>query len=113
MARSPSLARLGLLIITLGLAGCGASVMSQVHSEEERLALARRYASDRRYFDSIELLKSYIQNNAGSAEVDEAIYLLGECYLKTKDWATAAVEFERLLTDYPESDSAASGSFRL
>jgi outer membrane protein assembly factor BamD len=50
---------------------------------------------------------------AGAADVDDGIYLLGRCYLKTHDWALAAVEFERLLKDYPESDSSGSASFRL
>jgi outer membrane assembly lipoprotein YfiO len=95
------------------LAGCAAISRPAVHSEPERLELARREAKNRDWLSAIELLKTYIERNAGSAKVDEAIYLLGECYLKTKDYPNAAVEFERLQRDFPESDSSAAASFRL
>ena len=45
--------------------------------------------------------------------MDEAIYLLGHCYLRSKDYPNAQVEFERLLRDYPESDSSGSAAYRL
>src|SRR5512144_1109547 len=93
------------------LAGCAAVSRPSVHSEPERLELARREAKNRDWLSAIELLKTYIERNAGSAQVDEAIYLLGDCYLKTKDYPNAAVEFERLQRDYPESDSSAAASF--
>jgi outer membrane assembly lipoprotein YfiO len=93
--------------------GCAGSLLPTVHSQAERLALARRLMEQKKWVSATELVKSYIQNNAGSAEVDQAIYLLGECYLRQKDWGSAAVEFERLIRDYPESDSTPAASFRL
>ncbi|MGH7742075.1 MAG: outer membrane protein assembly factor BamD [Candidatus Eiseniibacteriota bacterium] len=95
------------------LAGCGASTLPSVHSETERLALARRQAAKGDYADAIELLKTFIDNNAGSAEVDHAVYLLGDCYLHVHDWASAAVQFDRLLREFPESDSSAAAAFHL
>ena len=95
------------------LAGCGASTVPPVHSEPERLALGRKALATRDYNVAIELLKSYVANNGGGAEVDEALELLGETYLRTKDWSEAQNQFERVLRDYPESDSAASASFNL
>jgi len=95
------------------LAGCAAVTIPAVHSEPERLDLARRMARNRDWANAIELLKTYIDRNVGSARVDEAIYLLGECYLKTKDYPNAAVEFERIGRDFPESDSSAAASFGL
>jgi outer membrane protein assembly factor BamD len=97
----------------LALAGCGASVLPSIHSEAERLAVAQRLHAKGDNGDAIELLKTYIANNGGSADVDHAIYLLGACYLSARDWASAANEYERLLRDYPESDSGAAGRFRL
>lgn len=102
-----------LLVLAAIAAGCAASVLPAIHSEPERLNVARRMLEQRKYVAAIELLKVYVQNNAGSAEVDEAVYLLGEAYLRTKEWPSAAVEFERLIRDYPESDSTPSASFRL
>jgi outer membrane assembly lipoprotein YfiO len=110
-------AALPLCVAVLGaalvLAGCGASILPRVTSETERLEEARKQARQRDWLNAIELLKTYIDRNAGSADVDEAIYLLGMCYIGSKEFPNAAGEFERLLRDFPESDSAASASFRL
>ncbi len=100
-------------LVLAALAGCGAGVLPSVHSESERLEAARRMIEHGNNTDAIELLKTYIANNAGSAEVDHAIYLLGQCYLSGREWASAALEFERLLRDFPESDSSAAASFKL
>lgn len=106
--------RLALLAALAGLlAGCGASTIPAVHSEPERLALGRRALHDQQYNVALELLKSYVANNSGGADVDLAIEMLGEAHLRIKEWAEAQGQFERLLRDYPESDSAASGSFHL
>jgi outer membrane protein assembly factor BamD len=100
-------------IVVLWLSGCGGSVLPEIHSDADRLSAARRLYADGSYAEAIELLKAYTTSAGGAADVDAGIYLLGQCYLKTHDWALAAVEFERLLKDYPESDSAGSASFRL
>ena len=100
-------------LVALVLAGCAAVSMPTVHSEPERLEVARRLARERDYLNAIELLKTYIDRNVGSARVDDAIYLLGDCYLKTKDYPGAAVQFERIGRDFPESDSSAAASFGL
>ena len=95
------------------LGGCGAHSLPEIHSEAERLATARRLYADNDIVDAIELLKAYTSSSSGAADVDEAIYLLGQCYLKNRDWTLAASEFEHVVRDYPESDSSASASFRL
>jgi outer membrane protein assembly factor BamD len=107
-----------LLALVLGalaglLAGCGASTVPAVHSEPERLAQGRRALEHREYNVALELLKSYVENNAGGADVDQALELLGESHLRIKEWSEAQSQFERVLRDYPESDSAAAASFRL
>ena len=100
-------------LAALTLAGCAASSLPRITSDTDRLDSARKLVKDREYMAAIDVLKSYIDRNAGSATVDEAIYLLGEAYLRSKDWANATVEFERLLRDYPESDSSGAAAFRL
>ena len=111
-------ARRLLLPLALGvlagfLAGCGASTVPAVHSEPERLAEGRRALERHEYNVALELLKSYVANNAGGADVDQAIELLGESNLRIKEWSEAQSQFERVLRDYPESDSAAAASFHL
>jgi len=102
-----------LLVAALMLSGCGAHVLPEVHNEPERLADARRDFAQHHYSDASEELKTYIANSGGQAQVDEAVYMLGQCYLELRDYTLAQNEFERLLRDYPESDSAGSASFRL
>ena len=105
--------RLASLFLGLVLAGCGAGVMPPIHSEQERLTVARRMLDQGEYTTAAELFRMFIANNAGSADVDQAVYLLGVTHLKAKDWVSAASEFERLLRDYPESDSSAAARFGL
>jgi outer membrane protein assembly factor BamD len=101
------------LLLALLAVGCGAHMLPAMRSDSERLATARRLREQGDCADAIEVLKTYLTNAAGAAQVDEAVYWLGDCYLRTKDWALAAGEFERLLRDYPESDSSAAASFAL
>lgn len=104
---------LALAALAALLAGCGASTVPAVHSEPERLAQGRHALQQREYNVALELLKSYVANNAGGADVDQALELLGESYLRIKEWGEAQSQFERLLRDYPESDSAAAASYHL
>lgn len=99
------------LLGVLLLAGCAASTIPAVHSEAERLSLARRMMTQKRWASAIELLKSYVQGNAGSADVDEARYLLGLAYLKNREWTMASTEWEQMVREFPESDSTPSASF--
>lgn len=115
--RTPLLAMLlaaalvAMLITVLG--GCAAHTLPEITSESQRLDTAQQMMRKRQYLDAIELLKGYIQRNAGTAQVDGAICMLGQCYLDTRDWVAAQDQFEKLLRDYPESDSAGSASYLL
>lgn len=93
--------------------GCGGHVLPEIRSDSDRLVVARRLIAEDDCANAIELLKAYTSTAVGTADVDEAICLLGECYLRTRDWALASVEFERLLRDYPESDSAGAAAYDL
>lgn len=95
------------------VAGCGAAVVPQIMSDASRLPLARSLYDKGDYSLAAEVLTSYAQSGAGNADIDEAIYLLGLTYLRQREWANAQVQFERILREYPESDSAASASYQL
>lgn len=94
-------------------AGCGAAVVPQIMNDSARVPLARQLYERGDYSLAAEVLTAYAQSGAGNADIDEAIYLLGLTYLGQKDWPNAQAQFERVLRDYPESDSASSASFRL
>jgi outer membrane protein assembly factor BamD len=95
------------------MAGCGGATIPPILTPADRLSVGKQLADEGSCPSAVELFKSYIATSAGSADVDQAIYFLAECYTKMKDHTSAAIEFERLVRDYPESDSAAAASFRL
>ena len=78
--------RLLLVALLALLAGCGASVLPQIHDESGRLDLARRLYAKGDYALAVEALAPYSTSGSGAANVDEAVYLLGLCHLKMKDW---------------------------
>lgn len=100
-------------VLAVTVFGCGASVVPQIRNDNDRLSVARRMYDKGDYSIAAEILTPYISSAAGAADVDEAIYLLGLSHLKAKEWASAEGDFQRLLRDYPESDSSQSGTFRL
>ncbi len=95
------------------LAGCGGAVLPQIHDEGGRLELARRLYAKGDAALAVEVLGSYSTSGSGSADVAQAVYLLGLCHLSMKDFPGAQADFERIVRDYPESDSAASAAFRI
>ena len=92
--------------------GCGGSVLPQVHDEGGRLELARKLYAKGDAALAVEALAPFSTSGSGAANVDEAVYLLGLCHLKMKDFASAQGDFERMMRDYPESDSSPSAAFR-
>ena len=105
--------RLAWLLCAVALAGCGATVLPTIHSEEERLVVAKQLIDKGDNAQAVELLKGYVNSHLGAADVDQAIYLLGLAQLRNHDWIEAASEFDHLLRDYPESDSSAAARFGL
>lgn len=106
-------APLATALLAVLVAGCGASVVPQIMNDSSRLPLAQKLYDKGDYTMAAEVLTGYTQAGTGNADIDEAIYLLGLTRLKQRDWAGAQGSFERVLRDYPESDSAASASYRL
>lgn len=105
--------RLALAGLALALAGCAAGTLPPVEGEADTLPAARRLIDRRDFTAAVQLLRGYVDRGTGRQDVDEALYLLGEAHLKAREPALAQIEFERLLRDYPESDSSAAGAFQL
>lgn len=94
-------------------AGCGAAVVPSIHSDTNRVAVARGLYERREFTLAVDVLSSYATTGSGNADIDQAVYLLGLSYLGQKDWVNAQAQFERIARDYPESDSAAAAMFQL
>jgi outer membrane protein assembly factor BamD len=95
------------------LAGCGASIAPQIHSDADRVTVGRTLYAKREYALVIDLLNNYTTTGTGNADIDQAVYLLGMAYLGQKEYASAQTQFERMTRDYPESDSAGAAAYRL
>ena len=95
------------------LAGCGAAVVPAIHSDTNRVAVARGLYERREYALAVDVLSNYATTGTGNADIDQAVYLLGLSYLGQKEWASAQSQFERIGRDYPESDSASAAAFQL
>jgi outer membrane protein assembly factor BamD len=106
-------APLATALLAVLVVGCGASVVPQIMNDSSRVPLARKLYDKGDYSMAADVLTGYAQAGTGNADIDQAIYLLGLTRLKQHDWASAQGSFERVLRDYPESDSAASASYRL
>jgi outer membrane assembly lipoprotein YfiO len=53
--------------------------------------------------DAIADLKAYVEQFPGTEKTDDALYYLGEAYFRTKDYALASGQFDRLTRDFPTS----------
>ena len=62
--------KIALAAVVLGvlLAGCGASIMPQIHNEADRIIVARRMYDKGEYAVVVELLNSYTTTGTGSAD---------------------------------------------
>jgi len=94
-------------------AGCGASVVPQIMNDSARVPLARKLLDKHDYTLAADVLEGYARVGAGNADIDQVVYLLGVVRLRQHDWVAAQTQFERILRDYPESDSASAASYRL
>jgi len=100
--RAGRLLAAGLVCAAALTAGCGGSLKEQkagvADYERGKAAFDR---SD--WFDAIADLKSYVEQYPGTEKTDDALYYLGEAYLRNKDYALASGQFDRLIRDFPQS----------
>jgi outer membrane protein assembly factor BamD len=100
-------------VLALFVAGCGAAVVPSIHSDTNRVAIARGLYDRHEYALAVDVLSSYALTGSGNADIDQAVYLLGLSYMGQKEWVSAQTQFERIGRDYPESDSASAAIFQL
>jgi outer membrane protein assembly factor BamD len=53
--------------------------------------------------DAIADLKAYVEQYPGTDRTDDALYYLGLAYFRSKDYALASGQFDRLVRDFPAS----------
>lgn len=69
--------------------------------------------SQKDYQIAIKPFGDYVRLYPKGSHAPEALFRLGECYLKTGQQEEAKLSYRSLLSQYPNSESAASGAYRL
>lgn len=110
---SSTRAAVAALVASVLLAGCGAVIMPQIHNDADRVTVARRLLDKGDHAMAVEVLSNYVNTGTGNADIDQALYVLGLSYMGEHEYASAQAQFERLTRDFPESDSAVAGAYRL
>ncbi len=77
--------------------------MEQLPGAEEAWQKALNYFHHERYFRAQQLLKDFVLNYSGSAQIDSAQFYLGLTTFELDDYLAAAEEFKRVETNYPFS----------
>jgi len=102
-----------LVLILSAAAGCGGSLKEQRREGVANFEAAKAHYDRGDYLDAIPDFKAYIEQYPGTDRTDDALYYLGESYLREKDYALASAQFDRLLRDFPSSPLQADALFEL
>jgi outer membrane protein assembly factor BamD len=101
------------LALLLSVFGCGAA------SLQERSGGTASYDTGKAAYDRSDWvqaqldLKAYVEQYPGTDRTDDALYYLGLAYFKTKDYALASTQFDRLTRDFPQSPFQPDAMFYL
>ncbi|MBI4364460.1 MAG: outer membrane protein assembly factor BamD [Candidatus Latescibacteria bacterium] len=93
--------------------GCGGTLHERQGAGVADFDAAKAAYDRGDYLDAIPDFKAYIEQFPGTDRTDDALFDLGECYLKQKDYALASGQFDRLLRDFPTSPLQADALFEL
>jgi len=102
-----------LVLILSAAAGCGGSLKEQRREGVANFEAAKAHYDRGDYLDAIPDFKAYVEQYPGTDRTDDALYYLGESYLREKDYALASAQFDRLLRDFPSSPLQADALFEL
>ena len=95
-----------ILLLGLVMSSCGSFTNLYKHKIADKdydylYEAAKEYYTAGQYTQAITLLNDLITILKGSDRGEESVYMLGMCYLKDKDYATAATTFQQYYTSYP------------
>jgi outer membrane assembly lipoprotein YfiO len=102
-----------IVVALLSWAGCGGSLREQRREGRADFQAAKASYDRGNFLDAIPDFKAYIEQYPGTDRTDDALYYLGESYLREKDYALASAQFDRLLRDFPTSPLQADALFEL
>ena len=91
------------LLLIGALSGCGRVQVDATMSPEEQWELAKRAFEYENYLDAVDILNIFTLNHSGSALIDSAQFLLGECHFALHEYILAESEYQRLVQNLPQS----------
>jgi outer membrane protein assembly factor BamD len=98
-----------IVLLLLGLAGlallegCGGAVDLSGKSARELFDQGMDKYQRRKYLTAVNCFQTLVYNYPGESNIDSAQYFLALSYYSNEEYALAAVEFNRLLINYPQS----------
>jgi outer membrane protein assembly factor BamD len=104
--------KLILILILLGLWGCGHKP-APVQSVDEQFKIAKQYYDKNKYYKAQLEFEKLIYTYPGNTIVDTAQYYLAMSQFGQKDYIAAAGEFQRLLASYPQSAFADDAQYQI
>ncbi len=111
---NPRIALISFLILSaLFLQSCGGGKNLKNMTVRERLEHAKKLYQDGKYFEAKNQFQILILNNPGSRIIDEAQFYYAETFFATKEYITAAAEYERLINRYPNSEYLDDSSYKI
>lgn len=79
----------------------------------DQITLGRRALEDGDEYQAQLLLRGYLEREPAGEKADEAHFLLGLSYFRTKEWPSAATEFSLVLSRFSGSVYAPDASYHL
>jgi len=101
-----------ILALLLTVFGCGAALREREggHADFD----GAKAAYDRGDWLEASLnLKAYVEQYPGTDRTDDALFYLGMAYFRSKDYALASTQFDRLTRDFPQSPFQPDAMFYL
>lgn len=100
---SKILVSIAISLMIIWVAGCGAPGIKLESNAQDQFALAKAEFDKNHWLKAIEGFQKVIFNFPGADIVDTAQFYLSMSYYNNKDYELGAVEFRRLMTNYPQS----------
>jgi outer membrane protein assembly factor BamD len=112
MSRESIVKRFAILLLLLGLWGCGHKP-APVLSVNEQFKLAKQLYDNHKYRKAQQEFEKLIYTYPGHTIIDTAQFFLAMSQYYQKDYIIAAGEFERLLQSYPQSEYADDAQYQI
>ncbi|MDE6558845.1 MAG: outer membrane protein assembly factor BamD [Muribaculaceae bacterium] len=101
-----------LAVITLTLAGCGEyTKVLKSRDINYRYAYAKKAYDQKKYMQAVTLLTDLITPLRGTADGEEALFLLAMSYYENQDYLNSGVYFKTYFTRYPKGKFAELARF--